>query len=60
MPAMTPVALRRPLSVAVVGATGEVGRKMIEVLLEREFPMRDLRLLASERSAGRRLAVAGT
>ncbi len=60
MPAMTPVAPRRPLSVAVVGATGEVGRKMIEVLLEREFPMRDLRLLASERSAGRRLAVAGT
>src|SRR3954453_2316532 len=50
---------RRPLSVAVVGATGEVGRKMIEVLVEREFPIRELRLLASERSAGRRLAVAG-
>jgi aspartate-semialdehyde dehydrogenase len=58
MPAMhaTP---RRPLSVAVVGATGEVGRKMIEVLVEREFPMSQLTLLASERSAGRRLNVAG-
>jgi len=50
---------RRPLSVAVVGATGEVGRKMVEVLVEREFPIADLRLLASERSAGRRLAVGG-
>jgi len=56
---MTAVTPRRALSVAVVGATGEVGRKMIEVLLEREFPMRELRLLASERSAGRRLPVAG-
>jgi aspartate-semialdehyde dehydrogenase len=58
MPAMT-AAPRRPLSVAVVGATGEVGRKMIEVLVEREFPMSALTLLASERSAGRRLSVAG-
>ena len=32
---------------------------MIEVLVEREFPIGELRLLASERSAGRRLAVGG-
>lgn len=36
--------------VAVVGATGMVGRTMIEVLLERNFPMADLKLLASARS----------
>ena len=53
MPAMTSAAARRPLTVAVVGATGEVGRKMVEVLVEREFPVGELRLLASERSAGR-------
>lgn len=38
--------------VAVVGATGMVGQKMVEVLLERKFPLRDLVLLASSRSAG--------
>ncbi len=41
-----------PLTVAVVGATGVVGRTMVDVLLEREFPIGELRLLAS-RSAGR-------
>ena len=30
---------RRPLTVAVVGATGLVGRTMIEILAEREFPV---------------------
>lgn len=38
--------------VAVVGATGAVGRTMIEVLSQRDFPLADLRLLASARSAG--------
>ncbi len=46
-----------PLSVAVVGATGVVGRTMIRVLLERGFPMRELRLLASARSAGSTLTL---
>ena len=45
------------LTVAVVGATGAVGRTMTQVLLEKAFPMTALRLLASERSAGRRLTV---
>jgi aspartate-semialdehyde dehydrogenase len=49
----------RPLSVAVVGATGVVGRTMIQVLYEREFPVRELRLLASGRSAGRSISVDG-
>jgi aspartate-semialdehyde dehydrogenase len=55
-----PVMSRHPLSVAVVGATGVVGRTMIQVLLEREFPIRELRLLASGRSAGRTVSVEGT
>jgi aspartate-semialdehyde dehydrogenase len=50
----------KPRTVAVVGATGAVGGTMIRVLLEREFPFAELRLLASARSAGREIAVAGT
>ena len=46
-------------NVAVVGATGLVGRKMIQVLEERRFPVASLRLLASARSAGRRLPFNG-
>jgi aspartate-semialdehyde dehydrogenase len=42
----------RPLSVAVVGATGVVGKTMIQVLIEREFPLGEIRLLASGK-AGR-------
>ena len=38
--------------VAVVGATGAVGRTMIDVLSKRDFPLAELRLLASARSAG--------
>jgi aspartate-semialdehyde dehydrogenase len=48
-----------PLTVAVVGATGVVGRTMIQVLNEREFPVGELRLLASGRSAGRTVAIDG-
>ncbi|MCR2812745.1 MULTISPECIES: aspartate-semialdehyde dehydrogenase [Microbacterium] len=40
------------LSVAVVGATGQVGTVMLEILAERAFPIRELRLLATSRSAG--------
>jgi aspartate-semialdehyde dehydrogenase len=43
-------------NVAVVGATGAVGEQMREVLEEREFPTGELRLLASERSAGQFLS----
>ena len=50
---------RNPLTVAVVGATGVVGRTMIQVLNEREFPVGELRLLASGRSAGRSVSVDG-
>ena len=40
------------LSVAVVGATGQVGTVMLEILAERAFPIRELRLFATARSAG--------
>ncbi len=50
---------RAPLTVAVVGATGVVGRTMVQVLTERDFPIGELRLLASGRSAGRMVSVAG-
>ena len=42
-------------NIAVVGATGAVGEQLREVLEEREFPVGDVRLLASERSAGQYL-----
>lgn len=42
-------------NVAVVGATGMVGRKMLEVLEEREFPIDNLYLMASPRSAGNKI-----
>ncbi|MEW6188740.1 MAG: aspartate-semialdehyde dehydrogenase [Actinomycetota bacterium] len=42
-------------NVAIVGATGAVGEEMRNILEERNFPVANLRLLASERSVGRRL-----
>ncbi|WP_105566038.1 aspartate-semialdehyde dehydrogenase [Microbacterium halophytorum] len=48
------------VSLAVVGATGQVGGKMLEILAQREFPIRELRLFASPRSAGRTIAYGGT
>jgi aspartate-semialdehyde dehydrogenase len=47
------------MRVGVVGATGQVGRVMLSVLAERALPVDELRLFASERSAGRRLAWQG-
>jgi aspartate-semialdehyde dehydrogenase len=48
-----------PLTVAVVGATGVVGRTMVSVLGQRAFPIGELRLLASGRSAGRTVQANG-
>lgn len=45
--------------VAVVGATGAVGREILRILEERDFPLDDLRLLASPRSEGLRLQFRG-
>jgi aspartate-semialdehyde dehydrogenase len=45
--------------VAIVGATGAVGLELLRVLEQRDFPASDLRLLASPRSAGKRLRFRG-
>lgn len=50
---------KRSYHVAVVGATGAVGNEMIHVLEERNFPVGDIRLLASTRSAGEKLEFRG-
>ncbi len=42
-------------AVTVLGATGTVGRKIIEILEERDFPINTLTLLASQKSAGKRI-----
>ncbi len=41
--------------VAVVGATGAVGEEMVLILEERDFPVKELRLFASERSIGKKI-----
>src|SRR5438552_16132240 len=47
------------MKVAVVGATGLVGTKMLEVLAERNFPVTELIPVASERSVGKEVAFKG-
>ena len=42
--------------VAVIGATGNVGREMLDILIERKFPVDEIVPLASERSAGSAVA----
>ena len=42
----------RPLNVAVLGASGAVGQELLLLLKERNFPVAELKLLASARSAG--------
>src|SRR5207248_6226416 len=50
---------RGPPVVAIVGATGAVGVELIRCLEERRFPLSELRLFASARSAGKMLAFRG-
>lgn len=45
--------------VAILGATGAVGTELLELLASRQFPLADLKLLASPRSAGRTMAFKG-
>jgi aspartate-semialdehyde dehydrogenase len=44
-------------NIAIVGATGLVGQEFIKVLVQRSFPMSSISLLASDRSAGKKLPV---
>ncbi|MFW2331205.1 MAG: aspartate-semialdehyde dehydrogenase, partial [Nitrospinota bacterium] len=53
------MASQKRFNVAVVGATGAVGTQIIKILEQRNFPIRDLKLLASGRSAGTELSFNG-
>ena len=46
-------------NVGILGASGAVGREMIKVLEERNFPVENLRLFASERSVGKTVMFRG-
>lgn len=50
---------RESYNIAIVGATGAVGQEMIRILEERNFPVGKLKLLASERSKGRKVEFKG-
>jgi len=52
-------AAKKKFNVAVAGATGAVGGAMLDVLARRDFPLDELRLLASERSVGKTLTFKG-
>jgi len=47
----------RGYRVVILGATGLVGQEFIKVLVQRRFPMASIKLLATERSAGKKLMV---
>ena len=49
----------RPLKLAILGATGAVGQELLELLAERSFPVGELAVLASSRSAGQTLSWQG-
>jgi aspartate-semialdehyde dehydrogenase len=51
--------LSQSYRVAILGATGAVGTELLELLERRNFPIADLKLLASERSAGQRIKFKG-
>lgn len=51
--------MSKPYRVAILGATGAVGRELLELLETRNFALADLRLLASARSAGQTLPFKG-
>lgn len=51
--------MNKKYNVAIMGATGVVGREMLKILEQRDFPVGNLKLLASERSAGFKLSFKG-
>lgn len=46
-------------NIAICGATGNVGRKMLQVLEERNFPIKNIKFLASEKSTGETITFRG-
>ncbi len=59
MSRMVPRMKRKEYNVAIAGVTGAVGRVFLSILEERDFPVKNLIPLASERSAGKRISFAG-
>ena len=55
----TPFLPKRPLKVAILGSSGAVGSELLNILEERDFPISELRLLSSERSAGKKVTWKG-
>lgn len=53
------MSLARSYRVAILGATGAVGAELLQLLEERQFPLAELRLLASPRSAGQQVDFKG-
>ena len=51
--------MEKSYNIAIVGATGAVGAELLDVMERRAFPVRNLRLLASLRSAGKRMRFRG-
>ena len=51
--------MSRSYRIAILGATGAVGTELLQILAERQFPIAELRLLASPRSAGQTLRFDG-
>ena len=51
--------MSQKVRVAILGATGAVGTELLELLASRHFPLAGLKLLASERSAGKTLNFQG-
>ncbi|MEL6908959.1 MAG: aspartate-semialdehyde dehydrogenase [Cyanobacteria bacterium J06629_2] len=51
--------MSKKVNVAILGATGAVGKELLELLAERDFPLKNLKLLASPRSAGSKIVFRG-
>ena len=51
--------MSKTVNVAILGATGAVGKELLELLAERKFPIKNLKLLASPRSAGSKITFGG-
>ena len=47
------------MNIAIVGATGNVGRKILEVLEQKKFPIKELYLVASSKSSGQKILFNG-
>ena len=58
-PKMYQIKEKRKMKVAIVGASGAVGQEFLRLLDERDFPMDELVLFGSERSAGRKYVFRG-